>query len=275
MLPLLSFAQQPDKLVAEISPVLTAHHGLFLNVQGKLSYAFNKYLSIYASHNQELIGGLGSAVADLKKYNYRRNALSELALGITLYTSEKPRVDPTEETPERSWVQKLLRVDAGLCYFKYANKRPDYYTYDVDDQGNYKIINSTNRLSASLGFSFVLREYNTKDPVNIKLKRQHVLSLGAYYGLNYDLQGYIKIEGESSPSQRAPKIYTFNRGGYYFRYNFRQQLTKHFFLGAELFFARMPYVNYHTNPEIPFYFRGGEAEPKIQPYAGITCGWAF
>lgn len=270
-----SFGQEPiEKLVAEVSPAtLSFHRGVFLNIQGKVSYSFNKYVSITARHNQEVAGGLESAVVDPSEYSYRRNSLSDLTLGITLYSSQRFHPDPTE-APSRSWVHKLFQLETGLSYFKYANRRPDYYTYDTDDQGNYKIINSTNRLSVSLGFSLILRENNIRDLNNIKLKRQHTFSAGAYYGLNYDLQGYVN-QGGKFPAERAPKIYAFDRSGYYFRYNFRQQLNRHLYLGTELFFSKMPYVNYETNPEMPFFFRGGEREQEIQLYAGITIGWAF
>ena len=270
-----SFGQQnTEKLVAEVSPATVSfNRGILLNIQGKLSYTFNRNLSITARHNQEVAGGMMSAVVDPSEYSFRRNSLSDLTLGITLYSSQLPRVDPTE-APSRSWVHKLFQLETGLSYFKFANKRPDYYTYDTDDQGNYKIINSTNRLSASLGFSFIIRENNIRDPNNVKLKRQHIFSAGAYYGINYDLQGYVKKDGKSI-SERAPKIYTFDRSGYYIRYNFRQQLNKHLYLGTDLSFSKMPSVNYQTNPEMPFFFRGGERESSVQIYTGITIGWAF
>jgi hypothetical protein len=270
-----SFGQEPiEKFVTEVSPVTVSfNRGILLNIQGKLSYTFNRYLSLTARHNQEIAGGMMSAVVDPSEYSYRKNSLSDLTLGITLYRSQLPHPDPTE-APSRSWVHKLVQLETGFSYFKFANKRPDYYTYDTDDQGNYKIINSTNRLSASLGFSFILRENNIRDLNNVKLKRQHMFSAGAYYGLNYDLQGYVQKDGKSV-SERAPKIYTFDRTGYYIRYNFRQQLNKHLYLGTDLFFSKMPYVNYETNPEMPFFFRGGERESSIQIYTGITIGWAF
>nr|WP_294859262.1 hypothetical protein [uncultured Fluviicola sp.] len=273
----LSFGQSntTDRLVTEISPVnASLHAGLYLNVQGKLCYSFNEYLSVSVSHNQEILGGLENAVVKLSEYHYRRNSLSDMKLGITLLNSEKPRLDPTEEIHPKNWVHKLLRMDLGLNYYKFANKRPDYYTYDTDEQGNYKIINSINRLSASLGFSFILRENNIKDPNNLKLKRQHTFSAGIYYGLNYNLQAYVKMP-DKNPSERAPKIYSFDKTGYYFNYNFRQQITSHLFLGVDLFTSKMPYVNYQTNPKLPFFFRGGEREPKIQLYLGITVGWAI
>ena len=264
-----------DKLVLEVSPFnATIHSGFYFNLQGKVSYSFNKYLSVSARHNQEILGGLESAIEKLDRSQLRRNSLSDLSLGITLCNTEKPRIDPTEEVSPKTWIHKLLQLDLSVSYYKYANKRPDYYTYDTDDQGNYKIINSINRLSASFGFSFVLRENNIKDPNKIKLKRQHTFSVGAYYGINYDLQGIVKME-ESSPTERAPKKYAFNRGGHYLRYNFRQQVNEPLFLGVDLLWAKMPYVKYTLNPELPFFFRGGEAESKIKPYAGITLGWAF
>ena len=271
-----SFPQQNrDKLVAELSPLnASLQDRLAFNVQGKISYKLTKRLSISMLHNQEVYGRLQSAIEKLSRKQLRRNSLTDLSLGITLFNSQQPRIDPTEEIHPKTWVNKLLRLDAGLVYYKFANKRPDFYTYDVDDQGNFKIINSTNRLSASLGFSFIVRENNIKDPNNIKLKRQHTISAGAYYGINYDLQGIVKKEGEN-PSERAPKKYAFNRNGVYFHYNFRQQIGKHLFLGMDLFVSKMPYVKYTHNPEMPFFFRGGEAEFSIQPYAGITIGCAF
>lgn len=201
-----SFSQQNrDKIVAELSPLnASLQDRLAFNLQGKISYKLTKRLSISMSHNQEVYGRLQSAIEKLSRKQLRRNSLTDLSLGITLFNSQQPRIDPTEEIHPKTWVNKLLRLDAGLVYYKFANKRPDFYTYDVDDQGNFKIINSTNRLSASLGFSFIVRENNIKDPNNIKLKRQHTISAGAYYGINYDLQGIVKKEG-GNPSERAPK----------------------------------------------------------------------
>lgn len=268
-----SFGQQNgDKLVLEISPINgSLNTTISYNIQGKISYRFNKYLSIAARHNQGILDIFSVGEKTSPNVN-RKNSLSDIALGVTLINTQKPIADPTEEA-RTSWTHKLLQLDLGLTYYKFAAIRTDFYSYDLDDQGNYKVINSINRLSASLGFSFILRENNIKDPNNIKLKRQHTFSAGAYYGLNYDLQGYVKIPGEN-PSQRAPKDYSFNRSGYYLRYNFRQQINKHLFLGADLFFARMPRVEYTPNRDL-FVLRGGEAEPVIQPYAGITVGWAF
>jgi hypothetical protein len=270
------FAQHgTDKLVAELSPLNASfNYGISYNVQGKLSYTFTDRLSVSLSHNEEVYHGLESAIEKLSRKQLRRSSLTDLSLGITLFNSQKPRIDPTEEIQPKNWVNKLFRLDMGLVYYKFANKRPDYYTYDVDEQGNYKIINSINRLSASLGFSFIIRENNIKDPDNMKLKRQHTLSAGAYYGINYDLQGIVKMEGKN-PSERAPKEYAFTRSGFYLRYNFRQQLGKHLFLGMDLLFAKMPRVEYTRNPAIPFFFRGGESESGIQPYAGIIVGWHF
>lgn len=267
-----SFGQKTDKLVAEVSPIMASiHTGYSHNIHGKLSYSFNKYLSLSARHNQELFGSKISSTQSLSPNPYRKNSLTDIQLGITLVNSPKLTIDPTEE--HRSWFHKQLQLDLGLNYYKFAATRTDYYSYNTDDQGNYKVISSINRFSASLGFSYILREYNIKELADIKLKRQHTISAGAYYGLNYDLQGYIKIPGEN-PYERAPKDYSFKRGGYYIRYNFRQQINKHLFLGADLLFARMPQVEYKSNPNL-FLFRGGEAEPKFQPYAGITIGWAF
>lgn len=270
---LFSFGQSnSDKLVLEISPINgSLNSTLSYNVQGKISYQFNKHLSIAARHNQGLADLFSVGEKTSPNVN-RKNSLSDIALGITLVDKKKPIADPTEEA-RPSWIHKLLQLDLGLTYYKFAAVRTDFYSYDLDDQGNYKVINSINRLSASLGFSFILRENNIKDPNKIKLKRQHTFSAGVYYGLNYDLQGYIKIPGEN-PSLRAPKDYNFNRGGYYLRYNFRQQINEHLFLGADLFFARIPRVEYTPNSDL-FVLRGGEAEPIIQPYAGITVGWAF
>ncbi|MGV3613009.1 MAG: hypothetical protein ACO1N0_18760 [Fluviicola sp.] len=268
-----SFGQQnTDKLILEVSPINGSINSTWsYNIQGKISYQFNKYLSITARHNQGILDllSLGEKMAPNMD---RKSSLSDIALGITLINAQKPITDPTEET-RPSWIHKVLQLDLGMTYYKYAALRTDYYSYDLDDQGNYKVINSVNRLSASLGFSFILRENNIKDPNNIKLKRQHTFSAGAYYGLNYDLQGYVKIPGEN-PSLRAPKDYTFYRAGYYLRYHFRQQINKHLFMGADLLFARMPYVNYTPNRDL-FVFRGGEAEISFQPYAGIILGWAF
>jgi len=268
-----SFGQQnTDKLIVEVSPINGSINSTWsYNIQGKISYQFNKHLSITARHNQGILDlfSLGEKMAPNMD---RKSSLSDIALGITLINAQKPITDPTEET-RPSWIHKVLQLDLGMTYYKYAALRTDYYSYDLDDQGNYKVINSVNRLSASLGFSFILRENDIKDPNNIKLKRQHTFSAGAYYGLNYDLQGYVKIPGEN-PSLRAPKDYTFNRSGYYLRYHFRQQINKHLFLGADLLFARMPYINYTPNRDL-FVFRGGEAETRFQPYAGIILGWAF
>ncbi len=269
---ILSFGQQQtNKPVLEISPInLSVNSTFSYNIQGKISYQFNKYLSLAARHNQGVydIFSVGEKNPNVK----RKSSLSDISLGITLINTQKPIVDPTEEV-RPSWIHKLLHLDLGITYYKFAAVRTDYYSYDLDDQGNYKVINSINRLSASLGFSFILRENNVEDPNNIKLKRQHTFSAGAYYGLNYDLQGYVKIPGEN-PGLRAPKDYTFNRGGYYIRYHFRQQINKYLFLGADLFLSRMPHVNYVSNKHL-FLFRGGEAEVRIQPYAGITIGWAL
>lgn len=266
-----SFGQQNgDKLVVELSPVNgSLHTTLSYNIQGKICYRFNKYLSLAARHNQEIAT---YPLPSLKKNGpntNRKNSFSDIALSVTLLTTEKPRIDPTETESVRSWTQKRLLLDLGVAYYKFAAKRTNYYSYAVDNQGNYKVINSINRLSTSLGFSFILDEYSATD----RLKRQHTFSAGAYYGLNYDLQGYIKIPGKN-PSERAPKNYAFNRAGYYVRYNFRQQVNEHLFLGADLFFARMPYVQYKSNPDL-FVSRGGEAEWRFQPYIGITAGWAF
>lgn len=266
-----SFGQQnSDKLVVELSPINGSLQTTWsYNIQGKISYRFNKYLSIAARHNQEIANYQLPFMKKNAPNTYRKNSLSDIALSVTLLTTEKPRIDPTETESAHSWTQKKLLLDLGFAYYKFAAKRTDYYSYAVDDQGNYKVINSVNRFSASLGFSFILDEYSATD----RLKRQHTFSAGAYYGLNYDLQGYIKIPGEN-PSERAPKNYAFNRAGYYVRYNFRQQINEHLFLGADLFFARMPYVQYRPNPDL-FVFRGGEAEWRFQPYAGITVGWVF
>jgi hypothetical protein len=268
-----SFGQQNgDKLVLEISPVNgSLNSTISYNIQGKISYQFNKYLSITARHNQGLYDIFSVGEKTSPNVN-RKNSLSDIALGVTLINTQKPIADPTEEA-QPNWIHKLLQLDLGLTYYKYAAVRTDFYSYDLDDHGNYKVINSINRLSASLGFSFILRENNITDPNNIKLKRQHTFSAGAYYGLNYDLQGYVKIPGEN-PNQRAPKDYKFSRGGYYVRYNFRQQINQHLFLGADLFVARMPHVEYTPNKDL-FVFRGGEAEIRFQPYAGISVGWAF
>ncbi|MNJ83426.1 hypothetical protein D3C87_08440 [compost metagenome] len=263
--------QNSDQLVMELSPInASIQTTLSYNIQGKITYRFNKYLSIAARHNQEIAAYPLSSMKKTSPNVNRKNSLSDIALGVTLLTTEKPRIDPTEtEVRTRSWSQKRLQLDLGLTYYKFAAKRTDYYSYAVDDQGNYKVINSINRLSASLGFSFILDEYSAAD----RLKRQHTFSAGVYYGLNYDLQGYIKIPGEN-PSERAPKKYAFNRAGYYIRYNFRQQINEHLFLGADLLFTRMPHVEYRPNPDL-FVFRGGEAEIRFQPYAGITIGWVF
>lgn len=269
---MLSFGQNTDKLVAEVSPINTSlHRGIYLNIQGKLSYTFNRYLSLTARHNQEILGGWNSIFEYHPKSEFRRNSLSDLTLGISLYHSKKPRTDPTEEA--RTWYHKQLQLDLGLCYFKYANHIPEYYSYELDNQGNYRIINSINRFSASLGFSYILRENNITDPNHIKLRRQHTFSAGAYYGIHYDLQGYIKSTEGNSP-QRAPKNYTFRRNGYYVRYNFRQQITKHWFLGADVFFSKMPYVNYKPNKNL-YFLRGGESEPGVQLYTGIIVGWVL
>ena len=269
----LSFGQQNgDKLVLEISPINgSINSTISYNIQGKMSYRFNKYLSVSARHNQGL-ADLFSIGKKISPNMDRKSSLSDISLGVTLINTQKPIADPTEEV-RPSWIHKLLQLDLGLTYYKFAAIRTDYYSYDLDDQGNYKVINSVNRLSASLGFSFILRENNMKDPNNIKLKRQHTFSAGAYYGLNYDLQGYVKIPGEN-PSLRAPKDYKFNRGGYYLRYNFRQQINKHLFLGADVFFSKMPSVQYEPNRDL-FVLRGGESEFRFQPYVGITMGWAF
>ncbi|WP_343635171.1 hypothetical protein [Fluviicola sp.] len=269
-----SSGQHTEKFVAEISPVnIGLHTTLSYNFQGKLSYQFNKYFSLSARHNQELYADMISSTQKSSPYPYKKNSLSDIQLGITLVNSKQPRLDPTEDISPKSWNQKLFRADLGLTYYKFAAMQTDYYSYDLDDQGNYSVINSINRLSVSLGFSFIIRENNIKDPNAIKLKRQHSFSAGVYYGLNYDLQGYVKIDGEN-PSIRPPKNYGFDRSGYYLRYNFRQQINKHLFLGADLFLSKMPYVKYTPNTDL-FVLRGGEAEPKIQPYAGIIIGWAF
>lgn len=262
--------QNGDKLAVELSPVNgSLHTTLSYNIQGKISYHFNKYLSITARHNQEIITYPLPLIKKIPPNTNRKNSLSDIALSVTLLTTEKPRIDPTEAEGARSWTQKRFFLDLGVAYYKFAARRTDYYSYAVDDQGNNKVINSVNRLSASLGFSFILDEYSATD----RLKRKHTLSIGAYYGLNYDLQGYIKIPGKN-PSERAPKNYAFKRAGYYVRYNFRQQLNEHLFLGADLFLARMPYIEYKPNPDL-FVSRGGEAEWRFQPYAGITVGWVF
>ncbi|WP_430405524.1 hypothetical protein [Fluviicola sp.] len=268
-----SFGQSnPDKLVVEVSPINgSINSTLAYNLQGKISYLFNKHLSIAARHNQGIVDIFSVGEKTSPNVN-KKSSLSDIAFGITLINTQKPIADPTEEA-RPSWIHKLLQLDLGMTYYKFAAIRTDYYSYDLDNQGNYKVINSINRLSASLGFSFILRENNIKNPNNIKLKRQHTFSAGAYYGLNYDLQGYVKIPGEN-PTLRAPKDYKFSRGGYYFRYNFRQQINKHLFLGADLFFSKMPYVEYRSNDDL-FLFRGGESEFGFQPYTGITVGWAF
>lgn len=266
-----SLGQNTGKLVAELSPLNTSlQPTLSYNIQGKVSYRFNKYLSIAAKHNQELFGYSLSATQKTSPNPNKKSSLSDISFGITFINTRKTRIDPTDPTDYTpSWNNKQFRLDVGLSYYKFAALRTDYYSYALDDQGNYKVINSINRLSASLGFSFILNEMSSQN----RLKRQHSFSAGAYYGLNYDLQGYVKIAGEN-PSERAPKNYAFRRGGYYIHYNFRQQLTDHLFLGADLFFAKMPYVEYRANPDL-FVLRGGEAENRFRTYAGITIGWAF
>lgn len=267
-----SFGQQnTERFVAEISPVNVSLQTTFsANIQGKVSYRFNKYLSITARHNQELFSYINIRSNETPRNAVKKNSLSDISLGITLVNIPKPRIDPTDPTEKvHSWMNKQLQLDLGVCYYKFAASRTEFYSYDTDENGNYKVINSINRFSASLGFSFLLNKMSSED----RLKRQHRLSAGVYYGLNYDLQGYVKIAGEN-PSERAPKDYAFKRGGYYLRYNFRQQLTEHFFLGADLFFARMPYVEHRPNRDI-YPSRGGEAEFRFQPYAGIILGWAF
>lgn len=268
-----SFGQSNrDKFVLEVSPINGSINSTFsFNIQGKISYQFNKHLSIAARHNQGMLDLFSVGEKTSPNVN-RKSSLSDISLGITLINTQKPIADPTEEA-RPSWTHKLLQLDLGMTYYKFAAARTDYYSYNLDNQGNYKVINSVNRLSASLGFSFILRENNIKDPNTIKLKRQHTFSAGAYYGLNYDLQGYVKIPGEN-PSLRAPKDYKFNRGGYYVRYNFRQQINEHLFLGADLFFSKMPSIEYEPNRDL-FVPRGGEAEFRFQPYAGITIGWVF
>lgn len=266
-----SFGQHSEKLVAEVSPLnASLQPTLSYNIQGKISYRFNKYLSITARHNQELFGYRLSSTQKTSPNPNKKSSLSDISLGITFVNTRKTRIDPTDPndyTP--SWNNKQFRLDLGLSYYKFAALRTDYYSYTLDDQGNYKVINSINRLSASFGFSFILNEMSSWN----RLKRQHSFSIGAYYGLNYDLQGYVKIPGEN-PSERAPKKYAFSRGGYYLHYNFRQQLTERLFLGADLFFAKMPYVEYRSNPDL-FVFRGGDAENRFRSYAGVTIGWVF
>ena len=78
-----------DKLVLEVSPFnATIHSGFYFNLQGKVSYSFNKYLSVSARHNQEILGGLESAIEKLDRSQLRRNSLSDLSLGITLCNTE-------------------------------------------------------------------------------------------------------------------------------------------------------------------------------------------
>lgn len=268
----LSCAQNSDRFVAELSPFnMSIHRGFYLNIQGRASYTFKNNLSLTARHNQEVLGGWSSIFEYNSKSEFRRNSLSDLTLGMLLYNSKKPESNPTEKVS--TWNHHALRLDLGLCYFKYANRVPGYYSYELDNQGNYRIINSINRFSASLGFSYILRENNLKDPDNIKLKRQHTFSAGVYYGIHYDLQGYIKSPEGNSP-HRAPKNYSFNRGGYYLRYNFRQQINRNWFLGADLSFSKMPYVNYKSNPDL-YLLRGSESEPGPQIYTGITVGWVI
>ncbi len=267
-----SFGQQKtDKLVLELSPLNTSlQPTLSYNIQGKVSCRFNKYLSISAGHNQQLFGHSLSSTQKTSPNPNKKSSLSNVALGITFINTRKKRIDPTDPSDHTtSWNNKQFRLDVGLSYYKFAALRTDYYSYDLDEQGNYKVINSINRLSASLGFSFILNEMSSQN----RLKRQHSFSAGAYYGLNYDLQGYVKIAGEN-PSQRPPKNYAFSRSGYYIHYNFRQQLTDHLFLGADFFLAKMPYVEYRPNPDL-FVLRGGEAENRFRSYAGITIGWVF
>lgn len=268
----LSCAQNSDRFVAELSPFnMSIHRGFYLNIQGRASYTFKNNLSLTARHNQEVLGGWSSIFEYNSKSEFRRNSLSDLTLGMLLYNSKKPETDLTEKVRKSS--HHALQLDLGLCYFKYANRVPGYYSYELDNQGNYRIINSINRFSASLGFSYILRENNLKGPDNIKLKRQHTFSAGVYYGLNYDLQGYIKSP-EGNSSHRATKNYSFNRGGYYLRYNFRQQINRNWFLGADLSFSKMPYVNYKSNPDL-YLLRGSESEPGPQIYTGITVGWVI
>lgn len=273
--PGISFGQQlNDRLVAEVSPFTVGIHSSFsYNIQGRITYRFNRCLSLTAGHNQELDDNLTGSTGKSSPYSFRKNTLSDFRLGILLAESKQPQPDPTEEIKPKSWTQKSFQLNLGMTYYRFAAMRTDYYSYARDDQGHYQIINSINRLSASLGCSFLIRENDTCDPDHIRLKRQHTFSAGAYYGLNYDLQGYTLIAGKN-PSVNPPKTYAFDRSGYYLSYHFRQQLNNHLYLGAALFFAKMPYVAYRSNPDL-FLFRGGEAESTIQPYAGIHAGWVF
>lgn len=266
-----SFSQSiKQKLSLEYSPLMIkAESGLFFTLQGKIDYQFNKCLSLSARHNQSIKGFFTVWSDNLKPNPYGKSSFSELVFGITLFNNEKP-IKVNKKIPTLS--QQFV-FDIGINYYRFVAIQTDYYSYDKDSMGNYKVIKSINRLSGSFGFSHIIRRLNTKDPENILIKRQHLLSAGFYIGLNYDLQGFVIIPGEN-PSIRPPKNYSFQIGGFYARYNFRQQFTKHLFAGTDLLFTRMPYVNYRANPSI-YLPRGSERESPIQPYAGITIGWTF
>jgi hypothetical protein len=268
----LLFGQQnANRLVLECSPIMIkAESGLYFVVQGRIDYHFNKYISLGARHNQSIKGFFTSWSESLKPNPYRKSSFSELALGITLFNNAKSISETNKNIPSLS--QQFV-FDIGINYYRFATIQTDYYSYDMDSMGNYNVIKSINRLSSSFGFSHIIRRLNTRDPENILIKRQHLLSAGFYIGLNYDLQGFVMIPGEN-PSIRPTKNYSFQIGGFYARYNFRQQLTKHLFVGIDLLFTRMPYVNYMANPSI-YLPRGNERERPFQSYAGITVGWSF
>ncbi|AEA43465.1 hypothetical protein [Fluviicola taffensis] len=263
-----SFAQQTrDKLVVEVSPVnIFFSRGFMYSIQGSVEYSFKNRFQLTGRYNQTLQLQHDFLTPDLKPDPYSPASYAQLGFSASLYDTE----NHNRKTPH---LCHAFKVEAGIMYFRQETKNLEYYTYDTTALGQRKVIKGKNTLSLTLGFQYQIREYKVKDTTDVRLQRQHRLSLGVIYGLDYFLPAFSNIPGEY-PSFHAPKDYAFDRWGVYFRYNFRQQITRNLFAGLDLYCAINPYVQYRYQ-NIYYVPRGSEGEMKIKPYAGITVGWAF
>lgn len=266
-----SFGQQnKDRLVVEVSPAnIFFSRGFFYSIQGGIEYSIKNRFQLVGRYNQTLTSPNDMMTPDLKPSPYSRSSYAQLIFSTALYNTEN-RIYPYQKAPRLS---HTLKADIGINYFRQEVANWEYYTYDTTDLGQRKVIKGKNTLSITLGIQYQLREYKMKDTNDIKLKRQHRFTFGAIYGLDYYLPAFSNIP-DQYPSFYAPKNNLFDRWGAYFRYNFRQQITRNLFIGLDVYCTINPYVHYKSQ-QIYYILRGSEGETRLKPYAGITVGWAF
>ena len=262
--------QEKNHFVLEVSPAsIFFSRGFLYSVQGRVDYSLNKRSELAVRYNQTLQSPDDIMTPDLKPNPYSKSSYAQLSF-LTEFFDTENRVFRYLQTPR---LCHALKAEIGLNYFRQETKNWEYYTYDTTDLGQRKVIKGKNTLSLTFGIQYQIREYRVKDTNAVLLKRQHQLSFGAIYGMDYFLPGFVDIPSEY-PSAYSPKVYAFDRWGAYFRYNFRQQITRNLFAGLDIYCTLNPYVHYKSQPTY-YLLRGSESEQRIKPYAGITIGWAF